>query len=508
MEHARSYARQAIEQNQQLSFKFSYRSDEKEVIYHGLAQPILTTGTAAVLLMVRKSAFTPSEISAFSVMGNIGRMALDNSELAGLYGAQKQKLDQLLEISADLGTSRLESFFPAFVVRAADFLHVSRVFVALVDQGECRLRWGASKGSASRLDIDISAIAKRVLDSRNPHISEDINQLSSIEKAQLRRWESDLKQYLGIPLLTGDGRQLGVLGFLDKKDKTRFSTEDVRRARVLGAEITVALEAAQNLQLSDQHRKRTEDLMEMALDLGSALRLPDFVKNFTERVAGMIGARSAILSLAQGNKVESVGFCGPRPERELQRKLNAAFSEYAERHPDVKITGSGVQALGPDLIAACGWQNLTLVRLEGTESDLLGILALADISRELMPSDLNLLQALIVHASVALENSRLFTRITQSSRQWAEIFDSISDFIVVHDEHFEVLSVNRSLAEFIGVRPAELIGLSMRALVSIASDSPQPCPFCRAENESDEYLHPVLERTYLVSSSRIHWRAG
>ena len=54
---------------------------------------------------------------------------------------------------------------------------------------------------------------------------------------------------------------------------------------MLGAEITVALESANNLQLSDQHRRRTEDLMEMALDLGSALRLPDFVKNFTERVA-------------------------------------------------------------------------------------------------------------------------------------------------------------------------------------------------------------------------------
>jgi hypothetical protein len=134
MEHARSYARQAIDKNQQLSFKFSYRSDEKEATYHGLAQPILTTATAAVLLMVRKSAFTAAEISAFSVMGNIARMALDNSELANLYGVQKQKLDQLLEISAELGTSRLESFFPAFVVRAADFLHVSRVFVALVDQ--------------------------------------------------------------------------------------------------------------------------------------------------------------------------------------------------------------------------------------------------------------------------------------------------------------------------------------------------------------------------------------
>ncbi len=504
MEHARSFATQAIEQKRQLNFQFSYRLAESEALYYGLAQPILTTGTLAALLVVRGSIFAPAEVSAFGVMGNIARMALDNSELAGLYAAQKQKLDQLMEISADLGTSRLESFFPVFVVRAADFLGVSRVFVALVDQGECRLRWSANKGTASRLDIDLSALAKRVLDSRKPHVCEDINQLSSNEKAQLRRWESDLKHYLGIPLLTGDGRQLGVLGFLDKKDKAPFSPDDIRRARVLGAEITVALEAAHNLQLSDQHRKRTEDLMEMALDLGSALRLPDFVKNFTERVASMIGAKTAILSLAQGNKVESVGFCGPRPERELQRKLNAAFSEYAERHPDVKITGSGVQALGSELIAACGWQNLTLVRLEGTESDLLGILALADISRELVPSDLNLLQALIVHASVALENSRLFTRITQSSRQWAEIFDSISDFIVVHDEHFEVLRVNRSLSEFIGVRPAELIGLSMRALVSIASDSPQPCPFCRAENESDEYLHPVLERTYLVSSSRIH----
>src|SRR4029077_645243 len=173
-------------------------------------------------------------------------------------------------------------------------------------------------------------------------ISVDINQISSVEKAQLRRWESDLKQYLGIPLLTNDGRQLGVLGFLDKKDRIGSSPDDVRRARVLGAEITVALEAAHNLQLSDQHRKRTEDLMEMALDLGSALRLPDFVKNFTERVAGMIGARCAILSLAQGNKVESVGFFGLKPERDMQRKLNVAFSEYAEQHPELKINGHGV----------------------------------------------------------------------------------------------------------------------------------------------------------------------
>ena len=505
LSHARSFATQAIEQKRLLNFRFSYRSREGEAIYHGLAQPLISAQSVACLLVVRSAAFSPAEVAAFSVLGNVGRLSLENSELTGVSSAQKHELEQLLEISGELGaTSRLETFLPKFVVQAADFLGFSRAFVALVDAGECRLRWGANKGVPSRLEIDVSAVASRALETRNPQICEDMSQLAANERAQLLRWESGLKQYLGIPLMTGDGRPLGVLGLLDKKKKSRITPDDVRRARVLGAELTVALEAAHNLQLSDQHRKRTEDLMEMALDLGSALRLPDFVKNFTERVAGMIGATTAILALAQGNNVESVGFFGPKPERELQRKLNAAFSEYAERHPDLKITGSGVQALGSELVADCGWQNLTLVRLEGTEGDLLGILALADITRELMPNDLNLLQALIVHASVALENSRLFTRITQSSRQWAEIFDSISDFIVVHDEQFQVLRVNRSLAEFIGVRPAELIGLSMRALVSITSDSPQPCPFCRGENESDEYLHPVLERSYIVSSSRIH----
>ena len=31
------------------------------------------------------------------------------------------------------------------------------------------------------------------------------------------------------------------------------------------------------------------------------------------------------------------------------------------------------------------------------------------------------------------------------------------------------------------------------------------CPFCRSNSDGDdEYVHPVLERTYLVSTSRVH----
>jgi two-component system NtrC family sensor kinase len=114
------------------------------------------------------------------------------------------------------------------------------------------------------------------------------------------------------------------------------------------------------------------------------------------------------------------------------------------------------------------------------------------------------LQAIAGYAVSALHNSRLFSRMAQSNTQWLEIFDAIGDFIVVHDQAGRVLRVNRSIAEFIGVSAPELIGLSMRSLMPLAQRlHSELCPFCAGEAES-EYLHVILDRTYLVSSSHLN----
>src|ERR1700743_1141155 len=236
LDHVRPLTAQAMEQTGQkklLNFRFS--SDE--TIYHGLAQPLITSGSIVVMLAVRSSVFSVAEAGAFTAMGNIARLALDNAELAGLCSAQKQDFDQLLDLSSELGaTAQLESFLPRFVLRSADFLGFQLAFIALVESGDCRLRWGANKGSVSRLDVDGSTLAKRPLETRVPHISEDVSQLPAAERTQLLRWEANPRQYLGMPLLTNDGRPLGVLGLADKKNRARITPEDVRRARALAAE--------------------------------------------------------------------------------------------------------------------------------------------------------------------------------------------------------------------------------------------------------------------------------
>ncbi len=256
--------------------------------------------------------------------------------------------------------------------------------------------------------------------------------------------------------------------------------------------------------------RELQQLLEISSELNCSLRLPQFVESFTRRAADLLGARCAVLALVQRSPLlETIVLHdgGKTHGKALLRRLDVALTDAIAHNTGPITCGAAAQLLTPTIAEAFGWHNLTLARLTGGDGELIGVLGLAERrDAALSPAARNLLQALAAHATVALENSRLFTRMDQANRHWIEIFDSISDFIVVHDESNKVLRVNRSLADFIGVRPAELIGLGMRALVAMAADAqPQPCPFCRAGMDAgDEYLHPVLERTYLVSTSRIH----
>src|ERR1700692_1794622 len=68
--------------------------------------------------------------------------------------AQARELHQLLEISSDLSSSGdLEHFLQAFVIRAADFLGFGRCFIALLEGGEFRVRYGVDQGQPRRLDL-------------------------------------------------------------------------------------------------------------------------------------------------------------------------------------------------------------------------------------------------------------------------------------------------------------------------------------------------------------------
>src|SRR5580704_13273468 len=243
------------------------------------------------------------------------------------------------------------------------------------------------------------------------------------------------------------------------------------------------------------------------LELNPSLGTLEFARRLTARTAQILGARAAALAVARESDWAVAGLSGPahRWDAMTQHRLAVALAEQATV-PAVDLrSGLAANLFGRELAEALGWRDVLLAPLTGSEGELLGVLCLVDL-RGLSETERQLLDALVGHASVALENVRLFSRIEQSRKQWVEDFDAISDLIVVHDADNRVLRLNRALADLLKVKPAEAVGRDMGKLELLGSSvQAGRCPFCRNPAAlHEEFMFPAADRSYLVSASRIH----
>jgi two-component system NtrC family sensor kinase len=475
-----------------------------------IAAPFRTSLTQGAVLVYprQQSTFSQDEKSLISTVAGFCAVAIANAELYSTARAQAHELHQLLDISAELGSiGHLDQFLQRFALRAADFLGFGRAFIGLLEDGAFRVRWGAQDGQTNRVELVLpEGIASHALLKKEIFWSDDPTQTPGANLDLIAQF--NVRQVLAVPLLGTNGEVLGMFGVLDRLDRAGISQEDIRRARALAAQVAMAFEVTRNLHLSEQHRRRAASLMELALALSTLLKLPEFAEGFVSRAADIMGVNIAALVVNQESGLETLVLQGLRDDvdQSLLRRFSRAVGEALSQHPAAIVSASAADLFGPALASALGSGNCTLVRLLGASEEMVGVLCLLGRGKPLVRDDEQLLQAIAGHASVALENARLFTRMDQANRHWIEIFDAITDFIVAHDHADNVLRVNRSLAEFIGVEPQDLIGVNMCALLAMGNEVPfRSCPFCSTTNSAtDEYVHTVLERTYLVSTSRVH----
>ena len=473
-----------------------------------VAAPVRTSSSAGAILAYPRvlSPFTSQEKSSIAVFAGFASMLASNVELQATARAQARELHEIVEISCELtSAAKLDGFMQTSVVRAASFLRFQRCFIGLLEDSTFHIRWGFEDGRARPVDIPLhQAAVCQKLRQKDVFITEDAAKTPGANMEFVNAFQ--IQQMLAVPLLGSSGDVLGMFGVLDRVEPGPISDEDVRRARALAAQIAIALELTRNLQQSEQHRHRAESLVSIALELNAVFELPQFMRNFALRTAALFDARGAALSLFQAPEPEAVLLSGGVDVEDrvlvhrVARALRAALPKYTT---DVAFAPAA-DLLGSALASSLGWTDCTLVRLAGSSGELVGLLCLSDRGAAPVPDDRQLMRAIAGHASIALENACLFARVQQANRHWMEVFDAISDFIVVHDEQHNILRVNRSLADLVGLPPEQLIGINMRALDALSTAaSPHSCPFCRTGEGLDEYFHSGLDRTYLISTSRI-----
>jgi two-component system NtrC family sensor kinase len=474
-----------------------------------IAAPFRTSrAQGAVLVYPRASnPFTHEEKTIVSALAGFGAVAVANAELYGMARAQAQELQEILEISSALGTAgKLDRFMQTSVVRAANFLGFERCFAGMLEQDRFHVRWGFDKDGARPVDIPLhDGVATRALLAKEVFVTDDASKTPGANLEFVGAF--GIRQLLAVPLLGSNGEVLGMFGVLDPAESGPIDAEDVRRARALAAQIAMALELTRNLHQAEQHRRRAEALVSVALEWNTVRDLPEFSRKVALRVSDLLGGSAVALSLGQSSEFETLMLAGGSAVEDLAllRRFNQSLGAALAKYSGDVVFAPAAELLGEAVAGALSWKDCTLVRVVGPSEKLSGVLCLANRSAGPSAEDQQLLRALAGHAGVALENASLFTRLQQASQHWLEIFDAISDFIVVHDQQHQITRVNRSLADFMGLAPDDLIGVSMRALEGLASGmSPHACPFCRSGDGLDEYVHAVQERTYLVSTSRIH----
>jgi PAS domain S-box-containing protein len=103
-------------------------------------------------------------------------------------------------------------------------------------------------------------------------------------------------------------------------------------------------------------------------------------------------------------------------------------------------------------------------------------------------------------------------KIAHEGREWARIFDSITDLVSVHDRNFRIVRVNRAFSDFVG-RPAhELIGKKCYEILHEKGGPIINCPHARAlktrQTTVEEVCSPRGDAYWLITCAPYYDEQG
>ncbi|MFC1674552.1 ATP-binding protein [Candidatus Omnitrophota bacterium] len=87
--------------------------------------------------------------------------------------------------------------------------------------------------------------------------------------------------------------------------------------------------------------------------------------------------------------------------------------------------------------------------------------------------DANLLQATVRDITLQKESE---LRIGEAAKEWSRTFDSIVDCVSIMDKNFNIIRVNRAFADFLKLKPEEIIGKKCYKLVHKTNGPIDLCP--------------------------------
>ncbi len=132
--------------------------------------------------------------------------------------------------------------------------------------------------------------------------------------------------------------------------------------------------------------------------------------------------------------------------------------------------------------------------------------------RPITEEDMKFLSGFCNQISSAIENARLFEKISHAEAELENIFRSISDMVYISDKDYTIKNINRAVIEKIGKSPDEIIGKKCYEIFHGTNEPLEACPHHKSAQAKKAYVEevkdPYLKGTFLTSVSPLFDSAG
>jgi PAS domain S-box-containing protein len=224
-----------------------------------------------------------------------------------------------------------------------------------------------------------------------------------------------------------------------------------------------------------------------------------------EELKGLMRAKAAWFRLVEGESMviaQQIGLSQDFLRDQASVPMDGTLERVLrEGRPIVVKTSAAEENIRPYLENE-HFHHVVMIPVLGKKS-VIGTLTLGSHHRvSYTPDDMEFLTTSAYQLGLAVEHLRLVEQILRSHRQWTNTFDSIQDFVLLHDSEFRVMKANYALLRRLGQAPADAVGKLCQEVLPRTENKWTGCPYCRGTEEGFyEGSDPCFGGFSMVSTS-------
>lgn len=255
---------------------------------------------------------------------------------------------------------------------------------------------------------------------------------------------------MAVPLLMGI-RLIGVVALFAKQPEA-FTAEDEEMIATMASQAATAIVNARRYAESEQERRQTEALADVARAVGESLRPGEVLRLILRHSRALLRANGAVIALRAGEYMHIVAAVG-----EMEMLAGVHLPLETSLMGRVALSGERVVSNEYDEDAHFNRIAHPLARIRRTviapltaARGSIGALAVSNRELPFTEHDGRILQRLADLVAVAIVNAQLFEEVERATREWKVAFDSIATGMVVIDETQTIKRCNARALELCG----------------------------------------------------------